>query len=240
MNTGYQILDAERMPPLIAELDHVRTLLGGRPEDWRVREVGDGNLNLVFLVDGPAGPSASSRRCPTCASRVRDGPCRRNALISRMPIFVAVAPHVGKLIPAIHHYDPDLHFTIMERLSPHIILRQGLIAGRRYPNVARDIGEYIARACFFTSDLAVPFERKIDGVALFAGNKPLIRITVDLIFAEPYFTADRNRHTSPQLDEAAARAAARRRRSRSAPRASARSFSPKPRRSFTATCIPAR
>ena len=38
VNTGYQILDAERIPPLIAELDRVRTLLGGLPEDWRVRE----------------------------------------------------------------------------------------------------------------------------------------------------------------------------------------------------------
>ena len=43
-----------------------------------------------------------------------------------------------------------------------------MIAGRRYPYVARDIGEYIARACFFTSDFARPFERKMDGIALFA------------------------------------------------------------------------
>jgi 5-methylthioribose kinase len=117
--------------------------------------------------------------------------------------FRSVAPYVGGLIPAIHHYDAERHFTIMERLSPHIILRQGLIAGRRYPHVARDIGDYVARACFYTSDLAWPFERKLDGVALFAGNKSLIRITVDLIFAEPYFDAKRNRHTSPQLDQAA-------------------------------------
>jgi 5-methylthioribose kinase len=88
----------------------------------------------------------------------------------------------------------------MERLSPHIILRQGLIAGRRYPNIARDMGEYVARSCFFTSDLARPFEQKMDGMALFAGNKPLIRITVDLIFADPYRDSERNRHTSPQLD----------------------------------------
>ncbi len=110
-------------------------------------------------------------------------------------------PYVGALIPKIYHYDPELYCTVMERLSPHIILRQGLIAGRRYPNLARDIGEYIARACFFTSDFARPFERKMDGIALFAGNKPLMRITVDLVFADPYFASARNRHTSPQLDE---------------------------------------
>ena len=85
--------------------------------------------------------------------------------------YAAVAPHVGTLIPKIYHYESELYCTIMERLSPHIILRQGLIAGRRYPNVARDIGEYIARACFFTSDFARPFEHKMDGMALFAGKQ---------------------------------------------------------------------
>ncbi len=127
MNTGYQILDAERIPPLIAGLDRVRTLLGGRPEDWRVREVGDGNLNLVFLVDGPAGSV-----CLKALPHVRvAGPMPMSPERAHFEnaYFRSVAPHVGKLIPAIYYYDPNLHFTIMERLSPHIILRQGLIAG---------------------------------------------------------------------------------------------------------------
>jgi 5-methylthioribose kinase len=92
----------------------------------------------------------------------------------------------------------------MEYLSPHIILRQGLIAGRCYPNAARDIGEYIARAGFFTSDFARPFEQKMDGIALFARNKELVRITVDLVFCDPYRSSERNRHTSPQLDDVVA------------------------------------
>ena len=75
-----------------------------------------------------------------------------------------------------------------------------MIAGRRYPNLARHIGDYIARACFFTSDFARPFEEKMDAVALFAANKALVRISVDLIFTEPYVVRARNRHTSPQLD----------------------------------------
>ena len=203
-DSTYQILNAGSIPPLIAELSHVRALLGGRPEHWRVREVGDGNLNLVFLVDGSAGSVCLKQALPYVRVAGPVWPMSPERAHFENAYFRAVAPHAGKLIPAIYHYDPDLHFTIMERLSPHIILRQGLIAGRRYPGVAHDIGEYIARACFFTSDFACPFERKLDGVALFTGNKALIRISVDLIFAEPYFTAARNRHTSPQLDEVAA------------------------------------
>ena len=116
-----------------------------------------------------------------------------------------MAPFVGNLIPKIYHYDPDLYCIVMERLSPHIIVRHGLIAGRRYRNLARDMGEYVARACFFTSDLAQPFEPKMEGIARFAGNTALMRISVDLIFRDPYVADARNRHTSPHLDEVVAR-----------------------------------
>jgi 5-methylthioribose kinase len=92
----------------------------------------------------------------------------------------------------------------MECLAPHIILRRGLIDGRRYPEIGRALGEYVARASFFTSDLALPFERKMDSMALFARNTPLIRITVDLVFTDPYCASPRNRHTSPELDAAVA------------------------------------
>jgi 5-methylthioribose kinase len=203
-DSAYQILDVRSVPPLIASLDHVRARVGGSPADWSVREVGDGNLNLVFLVDGPLGSVCLKQALPYVRVAGPGWPLSPERAHFENAYFRSVAPYVGGLIPAVYHYDAGRHFTIMERLSPHIILRQGLIAGRRYPNVGRDIGEYVARACFHTSDLAGPFERKLDGVALFAGNKPLIRITVDLIFAEPYFDAARNRHTSPQLDDAAA------------------------------------
>ena len=33
----------------------VRERLGGEPSAWRIREVGDGNLNLVFIVEGDSG-----------------------------------------------------------------------------------------------------------------------------------------------------------------------------------------
>jgi 5-methylthioribose kinase len=199
----YEILDPRSVPPLIAGLEPVRALLGGSPANWHVREVGDGNLNLVFLVDGPQGSVCLKQALPYVRVAGPQWPMSPERAHFENAYFRTVAPHVGRRIPAIHHYDAGRHFTIMERLSPHIILRQGLIAGHRYPDVARDIGEYVARASFFTSDLAQPFERKLEGVALFAGNQPLIRISVDLIFAEPYFNAARNRHTSPQLDRAA-------------------------------------
>jgi 5-methylthioribose kinase len=199
----YRILDPKSLVALVGSLKDVRALLGDRTEDWQIREVGDGNLNLVFIVEGPVGSVCVKQALPYVRVAGPSWPMSPERAFFENSYYVAVAPYVGTLIPKIYHYDPELYCTVMERLSPHIILRQGLIAGRRYNNSARDVGEYIARACFFTSDFARPFERKMDGIALFAANKSLVRITVDLIFSDPYFVCARNRHTAPQLDEIA-------------------------------------
>src|SRR3984893_15682946 len=197
----YRILDPEGLLSLVGNLEDVRALLGARMEDWQISEVGDGNLNNVFIVEGPHGSVCVKQALPYVRAAGPSWPMSPERAFFENSYYMAVAPHVGELIPKIYHYDSELYCTVMERLSPHIILRHGLIAGRRYDNLARNIGEYIARACFFTSDFARPFERKMGGIAPFAANTPLVRITVDLFFADPYFISARNRHTSPQLDE---------------------------------------
>jgi len=198
---SYRILDTETVPELIRSLPGLPARLGGRPDSWRVHEVGDGNLNLVFIVRGAEGSVCVKQALPYVRVAGESWPMTLERAFFEASYYSAVAPHVGGLIPTIYHYDPELYCTVMESLSPHIILRQGLIAGRRYPTVARDVGEYIARAGFFTSDLARPFEHKMDGIALFARNKELVRITVDLVFCDPYRVSERNRHTAPQLDD---------------------------------------
>jgi len=196
----YRTLDLAAVPALLAGLGAVRERLGGRPADWRIREVGDGNLNLVFLVDGPSGSVCVKQALPYVRAAGPSWPMSLERAFFENAYYQAVGPYVGRRIPAIYHYDPDLYCTIMERLSPHIILRQGLIAGNVYPDLAEHMGEYVARACFFTSDLSQGCERKMSGVALFAGNQALTRISIDLIFSDPYLASERNRHTSPHLD----------------------------------------
>ena len=197
----YRVLDPQTVAAWIAGLSEVRALLGGRPDSWKVREVGDGNLNLVFIVEGPTGSVCVKQALPYVRVAGTSWPLTLERAFFENSYYRAVSAYVGGSIPKIYHYDAELYCTVMERLSPHIILRHGLIEGRRYPALAHDIGDYVARACFFTSDLAGPFERKMEGMALFARNTALIRITVDLIFADPYRLSERNRHTSPQLDQ---------------------------------------
>jgi 5-methylthioribose kinase len=201
---SYQVLDRAALQALLARVPHMPERLGARAEHWQIREVGDGNLNLVFIVSGPAGAVCVKQALPYLRAAGPAWPMTAERAFFEHAYYAAVASHVPGLIPQVYHYEPSLYCTVMECLSPHIILRQGLIQARHYPRMARHLGDYIARACFHTSDLAVPFERKLQGMALFAGNRELIRISVDLIFTDPYRVSKRNRHTSPQLDAIAA------------------------------------
>ena len=76
-------------------------------------------------------------------------------------------------------------------------MRKGLIAGTLYPRFVEDIATFLARTLFFTSDLALPAAEKKEGIAAFAGNHALCKITEDLIFTDPYRVAEQNRWTSP-------------------------------------------
>ncbi len=197
---GYRTLETASLANWLAALPAVRERLGGAPGRWTAREVGDGNLNLVFIVDGPEGSICVKQALPYLRVAGPSWPMTLERAYYEQAYYAAVAPHVGAAIPHVFHYDPDQYAIVMERLTPHVILRRGLIAGHRYASVGQDIGDYVARAGFFTSDLAEPFERKFDRIARFAGNTDLVRISVDLIFTDPYFEHPRNRHTRPHLD----------------------------------------
>ena len=52
---GYAPLTETSLRALVSGVPACRDLLKGDPIDWTIREVGDGNLNLVFIVTGGAG-----------------------------------------------------------------------------------------------------------------------------------------------------------------------------------------
>lgn len=175
----------------------IRDALGGDSGSWRVRDVADGNLNSVFLVDGPNGGVCVKQALPFVRVAGESWPLDINRAFFEASYAARVAPDVGGLAPALHHYDPDHFVIVMEKLEPHVILWKGLIAGQRFPRAPAHVAEYVAQAAFHTSDLAIPFERKFADVALFAKNVALQRITVDLVFTDPYVEVWRNKVTPP-------------------------------------------
>ena len=201
---GYRILDVEGLRNLIADLP-LRDQIEGSPTDWQIEEVGDGNLNLVFLVKGIDGTGFAVKQALPYVRLIGESwPLPLSRSHFEHSALTRQAEHASSLVPRIYHYDSKLALIIMELLQPHIIMRHGMIAGTMYPKFADDISTFMAATLFGTSVLAMGGEEFKQLLAHFAGNSALCKITEDLIFTEPYFLAENNRWTVPWLNGFAA------------------------------------
>jgi 5-methylthioribose kinase len=201
----YRILRDADLRDYLAQLPAIARQLGGEPAAWSISEVGDGNLNLVFIVRGKSSAIAVKQALPYVRLVGESWPLP----LSRSHYEHLALTHQARLapglVPAVLHHDEALALIAMEFLEPHIIMRKGLVAGTTYPRFVEDITTFLARTLFFSSDLAVSAAQKKEGIAAFAGNHALCKITEDLIFTDPYCLAELNRWTSPWLDATAAR-----------------------------------
>lgn len=200
---GYRALDEASLAAYLQTVPAIAARLGGDAADWRVAEVGDGNLNLVFLVEGPKDGVCVKQALPYVRLVGDSWPLPLERAWFEHEATVIQARHAADRLPQMLHYDPALYLIAMERLAPHIIMRRGMITGTVYPAFVDHIVEYAANALYFTSDLALKAGEKKRLVAAFAANTELCRITEDLIFTDPYRIAELNRWTSPELDDIA-------------------------------------
>ncbi|WP_119392834.1 S-methyl-5-thioribose kinase [Taklimakanibacter lacteus] len=205
MSTAYRPLNDGTLPGVLAPLKEVSERLGGDFSQWSVQEVGDGNLNLVFIVGGPRGAVIVKQALPYVRLVGDSWPLPLSRSYYEHLALVEQTKHVPKLVPKIFHYDRNLALIVMEYLTPHIIMRKGLIRGIEYPRFAGHIAEFMAQTLFKTSALAVPAAEHKRRIWAFADNIELCKITEDLVFTDPYRVAKLNRWTAPYLDEIAAR-----------------------------------
>lgn len=197
---GYRAHTPETLAPALAGVPAVAQRLGGGPDAWRVREVGDGNINLVFIVEGPAGSVVAKQALPYVRLVGESWPLPLRRSTFEHAALVEQARHAPARVPAVHHFDEVQALVVMAHLTPHVILRKGLIKGTVYPKLAEHVAELLAETLFKTSDLHLAAREKKQKMKFFCDNTELCKITEDLIFTDPYRAAELNRHTSPQLD----------------------------------------
>jgi 5-methylthioribose kinase len=201
---GYRILKESDVAAYLANVPAVAAELGSSAADWTIREVGDGNLNLVFVVEGPQGGVVVKQALPYVRLVGESWPLSLTRSYFEQQALIAEARVVPQHVPRLFHVDETLSLTVMAYLTPHIILRKGLIRGTVYPHLADHMATFLAQTLFSTSDLGQPAAEKKKHMALFCANTELCKITEDLVFTDPWRVAEANHWTSPQLDAVAA------------------------------------
>lgn len=190
----YLALTPDTLPPRLGDLPALRDRVGD-PALWQVKEVGDGNLNLVFIVTGPQGAVIVKQALPYVRLVGDSWPLPLIRSFFEYHALTRQAQRDPGAVPQLFHFDETQSMIVMEYLSPHIILRQGLIAGVRYAGLGERLGLFCARTLFRGSELSLPTAQRKADLALFAGNVALCDITENLVFSDPYFDAQMNRHT---------------------------------------------
>ncbi|WP_433190278.1 S-methyl-5-thioribose kinase [Actinoallomurus sp. CA-150999] len=186
----YEILNVDAVPAYVAG----RPAIAKRIDPDRitaVREVGDGNMNLVFVVEADGQESVVLKQSPPYVRVAPDWPVtpgRNGFEANALAAHGSVAP---EYVPALYDADEDRHVIAVEDLSDHRVWRGALIDGLRHEGAAADLGRYVARVAFGTSVFGLdPADQK--AALARAVNPELCRITEDLVFTEPYIRHEHN------------------------------------------------
>lgn len=158
----------------------------------KVAEVGDGNLNMVFLLTDSAGRRLCIKQALPYVRMTGEGwPMTPDRARHEAEALAAHHWLVPDLIPELYLYDPDRFIIAMEDLSDHLVWRQALCAGEINEGAAQAMGRYVGAVAFGTSLFALDRNEYADAIAR-SVNPEICTITEDLVFTEPLVDAGRN------------------------------------------------
>lgn len=193
---NYEPLNGETLPSRLSAIQNVTNILGTNISSWKADEIGDGNLNLVFIVKSDTATVIVKQALPYVRLVGDSWPLPLKRAFFEYHALIRQAERAPGLVPEIYHFDEEQALIVMEFLQPHIILRHSLMAGKKHAGLAGVMAKFCAQTMFRGSDLSMNTSKRKADLALFAGNAELCDITETLVFSDPYFNAERNHHTA--------------------------------------------
>ena len=165
----------------------------GSSSSWEVDEVGDGNINFVFIIKGPSGGLCMKQSLPFVRCVGESWPLSTDRCRIEAEALIEERKHCPQHVPEVFLYDSEKAVIVMEYVAPPAkILRHGIVAGEIYPKVAQHTGVFLAETLFKTSLLALD-SRAFKAQVVKYVNPDLCALTEQVIFTDPYTTAPLNR-----------------------------------------------
>jgi 5-methylthioribose kinase len=186
----YEILDEST----VARYIRGRADLASRidADTVEAHEVGDGNLNLVFVCRDAEGRSlALKQSLPYVRVAGPSWPLTADRSIAESIGLAEAARASPETAPEYYGYDEDSHVVAMEDLSDLVVWRSDLDQGHTTNGAGAKCGRHLARLLFHTGPLGRPADEFRLSIAR-ATNTALCKITEDLIFTEPLVDHEHN------------------------------------------------
>ncbi|KAJ3678422.1 hypothetical protein LUZ60_002225 [Juncus effusus] len=203
-NGGFHPLNDKSLVDYIKSVPALFSRLGGEEDldSLSIKEVGDGNLNFVYIVTSRSGSFVIKQALPYVRCVGDSWPMTRERAYFEALTLTQHGSLCPNHVPQVYHFDRSMSLIAMRYLEPpHIILRKGLINGVKYPLLAQHMSDYLANTLFCTSLLYRSTTDHKKAVAEFCGNVELCRLTEQVVFSDPYRVSEINHWTSPFLDK---------------------------------------
>lgn len=182
--TPISLLTVDTVPDYVASRPELAALID--PETLTVQEIGDGNLNLVFVLRDADGRGLVLKQSLPYVRMVGESwPLSQNRILAEARGYDAAVAHSPDTIPTYHGLDHDRRIIALEDLSGWTVWRRALNDGLLAPGAAAAIGRHVARIGFGTSAFALASDA-VKLATAGAINTDLCKITEDLVFTHPY------------------------------------------------------
>ncbi|MDT2815335.1 S-methyl-5-thioribose kinase [Vagococcus carniphilus] len=153
--------------------------------ELEIKEVGDGNINYVFIVEEIATKKSVVVKQADVLLRSSGRPLDINRNKIEADILKIQYDLVPEFIPEIYHYDEKMAALTMEDISIYKNLRYELEEKRTFPKLADEISTFLVETLLSTTDLVWDRKDKKTQVKNFV-NIDMCDISEDLVFTEPY------------------------------------------------------
>jgi 5-methylthioribose kinase len=167
----------------------------------RISEVGDGNLNLVFIIENTANPAESivlKQALPFLRVAGESWPLTRERMRYETQALLKYNELAPGLVPQVYDFDEEMSLVVMEHLKRHEIMRKSLVVRQCFPRFVDHITTFLVNSLFYTSDLYLTGPEKKLLEAKFV-NEQLRKLQEDFVYTNPYMTSPEN-HWNPLVD----------------------------------------
>ena len=197
----YKILNNDLIREYVDSTPEIRNLLLGSDDSIdkiEVSEIGDGNLNFVYIIKGLKKSIILKQAVPFLRCVGEEYPLSRVRMTFEIEALKTEKEICPDFVPQIYYSSHDMSLVVMQNLDSHKILRGEMINREVFPLLSEHISTFLADTLFYTSDFYLSSAQKKEDVKKFI-NIELCKITEDFIFTHPYEENDTNEY-NPELD----------------------------------------
>ncbi len=191
------IKNLELMQKRFSSFDHIS-----------INEVGDGNLNYVYIVTNKLNPEETvilKQAVPYLRVVGESWPLDIERMEFEVMALRQEYEFCPRMVPEIYFADSEMSLVIMQNLNKHTIMRGEMNKGKKFPKMPDHISTFLARMLFKSSDWGMagktdkwPYHDSAEKKKMVKKfiNKDLCNLTEKFIFSYPLCDSDTNSYTT--------------------------------------------